>query len=237
MYYGWRAKIGLIIPVNGAAPEYEFHKYAPDGVATLTQRLLFEKVDRTGLEALGAQVEDAARLLAHAGPDLLMFGCTTGSLIKGAGYDAELCRRMEAAAGGIPSLTTSTAVLRALKALKAKKVAVATPYSAAVDEAERKFLEDNGFEVLSIRGLGYTEPNCMPATTFNQMYRLSGEVMCPEADVLFVSCTGLGVADCIPMLERDFGVPVVTSNQASLWCALRALSIRDDVGLGELFRH
>ena len=59
----------------------------------------------------------------------------------------------------------------------------------------------------------------MPATTFNQMYRLSGEVMCPEADVLFVSCTGLGVADGIPMLERDFGVPVVTSNQASLWCA------------------
>ena len=106
-----------------------------------------------------------------------------------------------------------------------------------MDEAERKFLEDNGFEVLSIRGLGYTEPNCMPATTFNQMYRLSGEVMCPEADVLFVSCTGLGVADGIPMLERDFGVPVVTSNQASLWCALRALSIRDDVGLGELFRH
>ena len=32
-----------------------------------------------------------------------MFGCTTGSLIKGAGYDAQLCRRMEAAAGGIPS--------------------------------------------------------------------------------------------------------------------------------------
>ena len=31
MYCGWRARIGLIMPGNGTNPEYEFHKYAPEG--------------------------------------------------------------------------------------------------------------------------------------------------------------------------------------------------------------
>lgn len=234
MYYGWRAKIGLIIPAPGPAPEREFNKYAPEGVAVLTQRMLFEKVDHDGLAALGDQAVEAAKLLAAGRPDLLVFGCTTGSLIKGAGYDQELIRRMEDAVG-IRAVTTSTAVLEALRALGAKRIVVSTPYSDAVNETEKAFLEDNGFEVLSIKGLGYTDPIRMPMTTFDQMYRLSGEVMDSRADVLFVSCTGLGIADGIPMLERDFRIPVITSNQTSLWYALRTLSIRDALPLGRLF--
>ena len=45
MYCGWRARIGLIMPGNGTDPEYEFHKYAPEGVTVMTQRVLFERVD------------------------------------------------------------------------------------------------------------------------------------------------------------------------------------------------
>lgn len=234
MYYGWRAKIGLIIPAPGAAPEREFNKYAPEGVSILTQRILFEKVDHDGLAALGDRVVEAAKLVSTGKPDLLVFGCTTGSLIKGVGYDQELIRRMEDAAG-IPAVTTSTAVLAALRALGAKRVVVSTPYSDEVNETEKKFLENNGFEVLCIKGLGYTDPIRMPRTTFDQMYHLTGEVLDSRADVIFVSCTGLGIVDGVSMLERDFQLPVITSNQTSLWYALRSLSIHDPLPLGRLF--
>lgn len=234
MYYGWRAKIGLIIPVPGAAPEREFNKYAPEGVSILTQRILFEKVDHDGLAALGDRVVEAAKLVSTGKPDLLVFGCTTGSLIKGVGYDQELIRRMEDATG-IPAVTTSTAVLAALRALGAKRVVVSTPYSDEVNETEKKFLENNGFEVLCIKGLGYTDPIRMPRTTFDQMYHLTGEVLDSRADVIFVSCTGLGIVDGVSMLERDFQLPVITSNQTSLWYALRSLSIHDPLPLGRLF--
>ncbi|NLI21099.1 MAG: maleate cis-trans isomerase [Clostridiales bacterium] len=235
MYYGWRGKIGLIFPATGTAPEHEFHRYAPDGIAVLTHRVLFERVTQEGLEALGDRVIEASKLLATAQPDLIVFACTTGSLIKGFGYDGQLIRRMEDAAG-CKAITTSTAVIQALTALGSKRLVLSTPYSDAVNAAEKKFLEDSGFEVLKIKGLGYTDPLLMPRTTIGQMYKLNQEVLDPAADTLFVSCTGLGIMDAVPMFERDSRLKVVTSNQASLWAALRALSVNDDLGLGRLFQ-
>lgn len=233
MYYGWRAKIGIVFPSTGVAPEYEFHKYAPEGVAPLTQRVLFERVDPSGLTEMSERVAEASKLLSIA--DLIVFACTSGSLIKGIGYDEQLIQQIQQASG-VRTITTSTAVVRALRALHAKKVAVATPYSDEVNRIEKRFLEDSGFEVLAIQGLGNVEPNLMSFTTVADMYRLTKEVLHPQADAIFVSCTGIGIADGIVTMERDFGLPVVTSNQASLWAALRELSIRDDVGLGQLFK-
>ena len=114
MYCGWRARIGLIMPGNGTNPEYEFHKYAPEGVTVMTQRVLFERVDPEGLREMGGRIDSAAKLLATAHPDLVLFGCTSGSLIGGFGYDLELIKRMEGQCGA-KALTTSSAVLMALK--------------------------------------------------------------------------------------------------------------------------
>lgn len=235
MYYGWRAKLGVITPANGTSMEMEFHKYAPEGVATMTQRILFEKVDQDGLSALADRSVEAAKILASAKPDLLLFGCTTGSLIHGVGYDQELIGRLEKAAG-IPATTTSTALTAALRALHVRRLVVATPYSKSVDQAEKKFLEDSGFEVLDIRGLGYTDPNCMPRTTVTEMYRLAKEMLCPEADAVFISCTGINVMDGIQAMEKDFGRPVVTSNQVSLWYALKLMGVRETSAQGSLFQ-
>lgn len=233
MYCGWRAKIGIIFPANGTHPEYEFHKYAPEGVAIMSGRVLFERVDPKGLEEMGDRTEAAAKLLATGNPDLIVFCCTSGSLIKGYGYDKELIARIEDACG-IKTITTTTAVIMALEAIKAKRIVVSTPYTDVVNEIEKKFLEDSGFEVLRIKGLGNEDPNAMPQTTFDKIYHLTRDVLDPGADTIFISCTGLGVAHGIDMMENDFGLPVVTSNQASLWAALRTLSIGDNIGLGKL---
>ena len=236
MYYGWRGSVGLVVPNTGSAPEHEYHKYLPEGMTIYTTRILFERVDPQGLEEMSRRVVAGAKLIAPAGLDIIVFPCTTGSLIKGYGYDQQLIGEIKAATGVARALTTTTAVVQALKAVGAKRLVVTTPYSAEVDAIEKKFLEDSGFEVLSIRGLGYTNPLCMPRVTPDQMYRLTRETDCPEADAVFVSCTGLGILDSVPLLERDLGKPVITSNQATWWGTLRALGIRDDLGLGRLFR-
>ena len=152
MYYGWRAKLGVITPANGTSMEMEFHEYVPDGVAVMTQRILFEKVDKEGLSALAGRSVEAAQILSSAKPDILLFGCTTGSLIQGLGYDAKLIAQLEKAAH-IPAVTTATALVAALKAMSIRKLVIATPYSDSVNQAEKQFLEDSGYEVLDIRGL------------------------------------------------------------------------------------
>lgn len=235
MYCGWRARIGLIMPSSGTNPEHEFHQYAPEGVTVVTQRVLFERVDPVGLQEMGDRVYEAAEMLARAHPDIIIFGCTSGSLIKGIGYDQEIIERIQTRTG-IKALTTSSAVILALKALNAHKLVVTTPYIDAVNEIEQKFLEDNGFEVLNIKGLQNLDPDLMPLEPLHRLYHLTKEALVPEADTIFISCTGLGIAHGINMMEKDFRRPLVTSNQASIWGALRSLNIQDDVGLGELFK-
>lgn len=235
MYYGWRGNVGLVVPNTGSAPEHEYHKYLPEGLTIYTTRVLFERVDPEGLEEMSRRVLEGAKLIAPAGLDIIVFPCTTGSLIKGYGYDQQLIREIREATGVARALTTTTAVVNALKKLGAKRLVVVTPYSKEVDAIEKKFLEDSGFEVLDIQGLGFTDPLCMPRVTPDQMYRLARQADRPEADAVFVSCTGLGIIDVVPMLERDLGKPVVTSNQATWWNTLRELGVRDDLGLGQLF--
>ncbi len=232
---GWRGKIGLIFPAPGGAPDFEYHERAPEGVGIFIARLPFEACTVDGLSKMGESVEDAAALVAQAKVDLILFACTTGSLVKGPGYDRQLIARIEKRTG-IPALTTSTAVVDAMNALKIKRVAVSTPYSDEVNEAERRFLEGSGFEVTNIRGLGNTEPTAMGAVRYEVMYRLSREVYSNDADGLFVSCTGISVLHIIDTLEEDLKKPVVTSNQASLWAALRKLGIGTKLqGMGRLF--
>ena len=102
MYYGWRGKVGLVFPHTGSAPEHEYHKYLPEGVTINTTRILFERVDPDGLYEMSQRVVDGAALLGKAGQDIIVFPCTTGSLIKGYGYDLELCEQIKAASGSCP---------------------------------------------------------------------------------------------------------------------------------------
>ena len=56
------------------------------------------------------------------------------------------------------------------------------------------------------------------------------------ADGLFVSCTNLATMDRIQAMEEALGKPVVTSNAATLWRALRAADMpTGDIGCGQLF--
>jgi maleate isomerase len=49
----------------------------------------------------------------------------------------------------------------------------------------------------------------------------------PEADAYFLSCANISVFPVIAETEATLGRPVVTSNQAVLWDALRLLGIGD----------
>ena len=56
-----------------------------------------------------------------------------------------------------------------------------------------------------------------------------------DCDAYFISCANIHSIDVIADLEAELDRPVVTSNQAALWCALRTAGIRDEVSeLGRL---
>jgi len=128
-------------------------------------------------------------------------------------------------------------VIDSLTALKVKRIVVATPYLDEVTQWERLFMERSGAEIISIKGLGLRDAYKIATIESNEIYRLVKEIFTEDADAIFISCTGLHVIDIIETLEEELKRPVVTSNQATIWAALRRINVNDKIeGLGTLLR-
>ena len=237
--YGWRAKIGLITPMSENA-EHAFHIYAPEGVTFCSMKINFPGPTPEGLIILTDQLEKTAATYKGYPADLVVFGCTSGSCIKGYGWDQECIKQIERASG-CPGLTTSTAVLEALEALGAKKVCVVTPYPEETNIIEKKFLEDNGFEVTNIVGMDLTTVTVNGKAKRSQadeyfLYQNCRKMDLKGADTFFLSCMGLTTMEIIDAVEKNLRVPVVTSHQATLWAALRHCRVGAKIpNMGKLF--
>jgi maleate isomerase len=206
--------------------EAEFGRYVPEGVSVHEARLPLRRVIEEELIKMCERVEEAAKLLADAEVDIIAYGCTTGSLIRGKGFDIELEERIRKATG-IPAVATARAVLDALRIKGLKKIAIATPYTEEINEKEKEFLSNNGFEVCAIRGLGLVKNLEIGMQEPHVAYRLGRELMIkhPEADGLFISCTNFRTLEIISILSHEIGKPVITSNQATLWRVLQETNI------------
>jgi maleate isomerase len=234
--FGWRTRLGLLVPSSNSTNEPEFQRVLPSGVSLHTARLPLEDVTGDDLAAMAETAERATERLAHADVDVVAYGCTTGSLIKGHDYADSLEGEIEATADA-PAVVTALSVERALSAVGAESVTVVTPYIEDLNEREREFLEAGGFEVTSIGGHGI-EPNTeIGALRPEAAYRQAADAIDPDADAVFISCTNYRTFGIIERLEADLGIPVVTSNQATLWDALRQPGVdASGIELGRLFQ-
>ena len=258
-------RLGLIVPSSNTTAEPEFERALPDGITVHGARMELESVTVDELDAMSDDAARAARLLGHADVDAVAYACTTGSLLHGPGFDAELEDRLSEAAGvpavatarsvvralealdaeriadaaGAPAVATARSVVRALEALEADRIAVVTPYTAALDAKERDFLAAAGFDVASIDGRGLEANTAIGALTPDDAARqvldhVDGSAD-DDLDAVFVSCTNYRSLAAVERLESKLGVPVITSNGATLWdvCGVSGLEVDLD-GLGSL---
>jgi maleate isomerase len=235
-------RLGLLVPASDMVSEVDFRNHLPRSVVFYTARLHQPQNSGIGTVAnyqgLVDSAPDAAKSVALANPELLVYSCTSGSFFKGPNWHAELSDLLEKASG-IPTVTTSTAVITALAALQARTVFLASPYPDAVNEAESKFLKAHNFEVTAVLNFGCTKSQEIFGITPERIIKtlLARRSEIERNDVLFLTCTGLRAVDVVETLEREFDLPVVTSNSAALWLATRRLGIdTTKIQVGRLFR-
>jgi maleate isomerase len=245
--YGWRARIGIIIPSVNTTFEPECQRLCPEGVSYHFSRMNLGDLTIEALLEMGKHAVEKGKELATAGVDLIVFGCTSGSFAGGKGHDEKIIQELEAATG-IPALATSAAVVKALKALSVRSFALCSPYSEELNNREKEFFEAQGFQVTAMVGLGLVKKTALfplaprPVShvglqEFYSSYKMARMVNSPEADAVFISCTNFRSLEVIEKLETDLRKPVLSSNQATIWAALDALSIHESIpGAGSLFR-
>ncbi|ADQ68772.1 maleate cis-trans isomerase [Halogeometricum borinquense DSM 11551] len=224
--YGWRTRLGAVVPSSNTTVEGEFTTYAPEGVSVHAARMPLESVTPDELDAMADAAVDCADRLSHADVDVVAYACTTGSLLHGPGFDRELELSL-AEAAGVPAVATALSVKRALHVLGAERLGVVTPYTEELNQRETDYLESAGYDVITLDGLGIESNTEIGEQTPENAYRQTR--MCldtaPEVDAVFVSCTNYRTLPMIERLERDCDVPVVTSNGATLWDALQRADV------------
>lgn len=231
--YGWRLRLGMLVPSVNRVVEPELPSMLPEGVAVHTTRLRLVGGGPDELLAMTEKLEEAAELVSHAGVDLIVFHCTAVSTFD-VGMEARLKARITKTTGK-PAITTSEALVAAFRALNAKRIVLLSPYPRDVNEREVVFFRHHQISVLHEVGLdlqgGAAYADVEPAA----WYKLAMANQRDDADAYFLSCTTIRATPVIAMLERDLGKPVVTSNQAMIWHALRTGGVRDEItGFGQL---
>jgi maleate isomerase len=236
--YGSRGRIGLVSLATDLTVQPEIARIVPDGVAVYAAPIILPRGEVTpeSLAELtqGDSLEQAAAALAWAEVEVIVFACTSGSFIHGLGWDRELIARIETASG-TPATTTSTAVIAALGAVGASAVTLCTPYRDDINDIEAQYFAANGYPVVSASGLGLEMDRDIARLAPEDAEAQVARTDIREANCIFISCTDYHVLDAIDRIEARQGKPVVTSNQAATWMALRMMGIDDAVtGAGQL---
>jgi maleate isomerase len=229
-------RIGLLVPSSNSVQEPDFCGALPKGTTLHVARLSLSSVEAESTLRVVEEIESESRKLADADVDVIVLAATAPSSRNGIGYDQELIRRISAASGK-PATTASTALIAALRALAARQIVLAAPWSAAVNRTTAAFIEANGFAVLAEEALGLVRNIEIGLLDPQTAYELGRRVDRPEADAVMLACGNWSTFDIIERLERDLGKPVLTTNQVSLWHALKILDGAPLPGLGALLRE
>jgi maleate isomerase len=235
---GYRARLGFLLPPGNPTIEPEMIAMAPEGVSLHFHRMtargtpgsLDGQAERN--REMVASLDDCIDTLALVKPDIVVIAHTATSYDLGCdGEDALLARLAQQS--GTRVTTAFASVAAGLERLGAKRIALGAPYSAETTLKGKVHLEAHGFTVVSHDNLKHA--GNIYDTTAEQAYRLARAVDVPEAQAVFLSGTGMPTVSVIDMLEADLQKPVISSNSAMMWLALRACGVNQPIaGYGRL---
>lgn len=202
----------------------EFRKFLGEEIELVAAATYVPAVDNT--VALGVtlaengDIEEAARRLLPYEPDCFAYYCTSASFVRGLGGDTDISRRISEATGK-PATTTSTAMIQALRALDISRVSLASPYLADVEKKFIEFFAAHDIAVVKSLSLRLEQGHSLVSPA--EIRRLAEMSDAPDAEAVFVGCTGQKLADHLDAMEAILGKPVMTANQVTSWHALKLM--------------
>jgi maleate isomerase len=229
-------RIGLLLPSSNSVQEPDFASVLPKNITLHIARMGLSTVEAASTLRIVQEIETESRKLADVDVDVIVFAATAPSSRNGVGYDRELVARITAASGK-PATTASTALLEALHTLSAKRIVLGAPWSEAVNQTAAAFIEANGVKVLAQEALGIVRNLDIGLLDAQTAYDVGRRVDRPDADAVMLACGNWTTFAVIDRLERDLGKPVLTTNQVSLWHALKIMGGAPLHGLGVLPRE
>lgn len=237
-------RIGLVVPSSNVTVETEIPallaRHASARFSFHASRMRMHTVSPEGLRAMNAQRERCVDELADAAPDALLYACLVAIMAQGAG---EHRRTEDAVAAQLAGrgqrpvvLSSAGALIQALTALGATRIALVTPYLRPLAQQVADYIEAEGIEVLdwaALEVVDNAEVGCIPG---DRVMRAARGLDMTGADALVISaCVQMPSLQLIGPAEEEFGLPVLSAATAGAYALLRHLRLPATVpGAGRL---
>jgi maleate isomerase len=234
--YGSRGRIGLIVPANNSVIEPEFWSALPPGVAAYATRVRADgDLTPAVVRAMEARLDDAISAIEATRVDIIAYCDMVTTFIMEPGWN-ELAVDRIARETRLPTMTAWTALRDALAHIGARSVAIGTPYPSAIHAHVPAFFSGCGFTVMSHATLDISAMQEVPTVSRNRLEALIHTMDVRDCEALVLLATDLATFGWLDDLENDLGIPILSSNQALLWRALKSLGVNSTRPLGRLLR-
>lgn len=225
---------GVLIPSTNTTVEIEYTRHLPPDWQAHYARLLTSSTDKSPFSPPRAEdVDYQVRLLGTAKVEMVVLIQTSASLFRD-GYDEDVTARMSAQAG-VPALTSAVAIGEAAQALEKRRVALVSPYSEPVNaRAKRLFEEKHGLDIVAVEGFAARDAYAIGKLGPENARDAFARIDRVEIEAFLVPGGNFPTMASIDRWEREFGKPVITTNQAALWAVMRRLGGGKLPGFGQL---
>jgi len=231
-------RIGQIVPSSNTTMETEIpamlrarERVLPDARFTFhSSRMRMQKVTREQLAAMDGESLRCAVELADARMDVMGYACLVAIMAMGAGYHRESERRLgdaaRSAGGEAPVVTSAGALVQVLNDVRARRIAMITPYMKPLTKLVAEYIEGEGVEVVDAIALEI-EDNLEvgrrnPLALVEDAKRLATR----DVDVVVISaCVQMPSLPAIPLVERALGLPATSTAVCTTRRMLEALRL------------
>jgi maleate isomerase len=240
-------RIGLVVPSSNITVETEMPRilgaHASASFSLHASRMRMAKVSPEQIAAMNAQRERCILELSDTGPDVILYACLIALMSVGLGEHqrVEALIAEQLATGGSHARVRSSAgaLVEALHAIPARRIALVTPYMKPLAEKVVHYLAAEGFEVADWRALEVEdnrEVGCIPG---KQVMDAGRSLDLSGVDALVISaCVQMPSLPLVESAEQEFGLPIISAATAGAYSILRVAGLPLDVpGAGSLLRR
>lgn len=227
-------RVGLIVPSSNVTMETEIPallRQQNDRSFTFhSSRMAMRRVSAEELAQMDRESDRCARELSDAACDVLAYACLVAIMAAGPGYHEVAERRLAAIAAenGAPApvVTSAGALIAGIAALKAKRVALITPYLKPLTALVTRYIEDCGIEVVDAISLEVADNRQVGRLDPAALVDLAGRLDRRNADALVISaCVQMPSLAAIQPAEDRYGIPVLSAATATVHAILTSLRV------------
>jgi maleate isomerase len=214
-------RIGLLALSTDPTIERDFRQIInTEEVEFFVSRIAYGNSDTAeNYRAMAFELTKATELILPGGDlDVVAYGCTSATVEIGV---KTIFEQIRIARPGIACTTPMTAVCKGLNQLGIKRISLLTPYGDEVNHSIRKYLDSQGISAINIASFYLDTDEEKLQVSPAAICKAACEIDRDDVEAIFISCTALRAAEAIASIESQLHKPVLSSNQALIWEALR----------------